>query len=68
MKKILVSILLLSVSTFGFSQTNRTAYVDIFHILKKSPEYTEGTLELEKRAKDWQNQINTKKNERGKQY
>lgn len=63
MKKILVSILLLSVSTFGFSQTNRTAYVDIFHILKKSPEYTEGTLELEKRAKDWQNQINTKKNE-----
>jgi len=61
MKKILVSILLLSVSQIGFSQANKTAYVDIFHILKKSPEYTEATLELEKRAKDWKTQIDQKK-------
>lgn len=63
MKKILVSILFFSVSSFVFGQSGRTAYVDIYHILKKSPEYTEASLELEKRVKDWQTQINLKKNE-----
>lgn len=63
MKKFLVSILFLSVSSFVFGQNGKTAYVDIYHILKKSPEYTEANLELEKRVKDWQSQINKKKAE-----
>ena len=63
MKKFLVSILFFSASTFVFGQNGKTAYVDIYHILKKSPEYTEANLELEKRVKDWQAQINKKKAE-----
>ncbi|WP_177761137.1 OmpH family outer membrane protein [Flavobacterium sp. I3-2] len=63
MKNFLVSILFLSVSSFVFGQNGKTAYVDIYHILKKSPEYTEANLELEKRVKDWQSQINKKKAE-----
>lgn len=63
MKKILVSILFFSATSFVFGQNGKTAYVDIYHILKKSPEYTEANLELEKRVKDWQTQINNKKTE-----
>jgi len=63
MKKRLVSLLLLAFSLTGFSQTNKTAYVDVYYILEKSPEYKEANLELEKRAKDWQTQITSKKDE-----
>ncbi len=63
MKKILVSILFFSVSTFVSGQNGKTAYVDIYHILKKSPEYTAASLELEQRVNDWQAQINLKKTE-----
>jgi len=63
MKKILASIFLFSVSLTGFSQANKTAYVDVYYILNKSPEYSQAYLELEKRAKEWQTEIANKKEE-----
>lgn len=65
MKNGFVSVLLFLSSLSVYSQANKTAYVDVYHILKKSPEYNQATLELEKRAKEWQDQIAKKKVEIG---
>ncbi len=63
MKKLFVSLFLIS-NSFLFAQTsNKVAVVDMDYILKKSPEYVEANKELQKRAKEWELAVQKRKAE-----
>ena len=55
MKKILISLLALFLSTLTFAQ--KFGYVDTQYILEKMPEYKQAQAEIEKLAKGWEKEI-----------
>ena len=62
--KIVMTSLVFALTTFAaFAQggSARVAYIDMEYILKRTPEYIEATMQLENKANQWSNEVETKK-------